>query len=82
MGEFPGTAAEALAMLDDALDFLSGDFLAGPGGVGLDLAGLAGDDLGGVLESLGGLSGKLTAARAAVLARFDAARSHDGDGYG
>ena len=35
-----------------------------------------------MLEALGGLSGKLAAARAAVLARFDAARGHDGDGYG
>ena len=54
----------------------------GPGGTGLDSAGLAGADLGSVLESLGGLSGKLTAARVAVLARFHAARGHDGDGYG
>ena len=35
-----------------------------------------------MLESLGGLSGKFAAARAAVLARFDAARGHDADGYG
>jgi hypothetical protein len=81
-GGLPGTVAEALAMMDAALDFLNGDFLAGPGGTGLDSAGLAGADLGSVLESLGGLSGKLTAVRAAVLARFDAARGHDGDGYG
>src|SRR5260221_10729084 len=80
--EPPGTAAEALAMMDAALDFLNGDFLAGPGGAGLDSAGLAAADLGGVLESLGALSGKFAAARAAVLARFDAARGHDGDGYG
>src|SRR5258708_4505784 len=72
--EPPGTAAEALAMMDAALDFLNGDFLAGPGGAGLDSAGLAAADLGGVLESLGALSGKFAAARAAVLARFDAAR--------
>src|ERR1700688_4532687 len=82
MGGLPGTAAEALAMMNAALDFLNGDFLAGPGGTGLDSAGLAGADLGGVLESLGGLSGKLTAARAAGLARLDAGRSHDGGGYG
>ena len=49
---------------------------------GLDSAGLAGADLGGVLASLGTLSGKLAAARAAVLSRFDAARGHDADGYG
>ncbi|HEX3958015.1 MAG TPA: DUF222 domain-containing protein, partial [Trebonia sp.] len=73
----PRTAAEALAMMDAALDFLNGEFLAGPGG-----AGLAGAGLGGVLESLGVLSAKFAAARAAVLARFDAARGHDADGYG
>ena len=82
VGGLPRSAAEALAMMDAALDFLNGDFLNGPGGTGLDPAGLAGADLGGVLESLGGLSGKLTAARVAVLARFHAARGHDGDGYG
>jgi hypothetical protein len=69
-------------MTDAALDFLNGDFLAGPGGAGLDSAGLEAVDLGGVLESLGTLSGKLAAARSAVLARFDATRGHDGDGYG
>ncbi|HEY6788188.1 MAG TPA: DUF222 domain-containing protein [Trebonia sp.] len=78
----PGSAAEALAMMDAALDFLNGEFLAGPGGAGPDSAGLAGADLGGVLASLGTLSGKLAAARAAVLSRFDAARGHDADGYG
>ncbi|HEY6792574.1 MAG TPA: DUF222 domain-containing protein, partial [Trebonia sp.] len=81
-GGLPGSAAEALAMMDAALDFLNGEFLAGPGGAGLDLAGLAGADRGGVLECLGGLSAKFAAARAAVLARFDAARGHDADGYG
>jgi hypothetical protein len=35
-----------------------------------------------VLESLGGLSAKFAAARSAILARFDAARGHDADGYG
>ena len=69
-------------MMGAALDFLNGDFLAGPGGSGLDSAGLEAADLGGVLESLGGLSAKLAAARSAVLSRFDAARGHDGDGYG
>ncbi|HEY6791622.1 MAG TPA: DUF222 domain-containing protein [Trebonia sp.] len=78
----PRTAAEALAMMDAALDFLNGEFLAGPGGGGLDSAGLAGADLGGVLECLGVLSAKFAAARAAVLAKFDAARGHDADGYG
>jgi Domain of unknown function (DUF222) len=81
-GQPPVTAAGALAMMDAALDFLNGEYLAGPGGAGLDSAGLAGADLGGVLQSLGTLSGKLAAARAAVLSRFDAARGHDADGYG
>ena len=39
-GGLPGSAAEALAMMDAALDFLNGDFLNGPGGGGLDSAGL------------------------------------------
>jgi hypothetical protein len=83
----PATAAGALAMMDAALDFLNGDYLGGPAGAGLhlaglDSAGLAGAELGGVLESLGVLSGKFAAARAAILARFDAARGHDSDGYG
>jgi hypothetical protein len=82
VGGPPRTAAEALAMMDAALDFLNGEFLAGPGGAGLDSAGLAGADLGSVLEALGGLSGKFAAARSAILARFDAARGHDADGYG
>ena len=69
-------------MMGAALDFLNGDFLAGPGGSGLDSAGLAAAELGGVLESLGSLSAKFAAARAAILARFDAQRGHDGDGYG
>jgi hypothetical protein len=69
-------------MMDAALDYLNGEFLAGPGGGGLDSAGLAGADLGGVLEGLGGLSAKFAAARAGILARFDAVRGHDADGYG
>ena len=60
-------------MMDAALDFLNGEFLDGPGGAGLDSAGLAGADLGSVLESLGGLSGKLIAARAAEGAGEDPA---------
>ena len=55
---------------------------------GLDyLNGLAGDDLdaascGAALRSLGEIRAKFTAAHASVLARFDAAGAHDGDGYG
>jgi hypothetical protein len=78
----PQTPAEALCMLDAALDYLNGDFLNGPGGPGVDSAALAGADLSGVLESLGGLSAKFAAARSAVLARFDARRGHQADGYG
>ena len=35
-----------------------------------------------VLRSLGEIEATFTAAHAAVLARFDAADAHDGDGYG
>jgi hypothetical protein len=35
-----------------------------------------------VLQALGGISAKFAAARAAILARFDAERGHDADGYG
>jgi hypothetical protein len=68
----PGSVAEALAMAEAAVDYLND-----PGAASLDAAAL-----GGVLQSLGGISGKLAAARAAVLARFDAGRGHDADGYG
>ena len=54
----PETAAEALGMIDSAADFLNGDYLNG-----IDSAAA---DLGGVLESLAGLSAKLAAARAAA----------------
>ena len=80
--ESPGSADDALRMMDAALDFLNGDYLRGADGAGLDSAGLGAADLGGVLESLGGLSGKFAAVRASILARFDAARGHDADGYG
>src|SRR5258708_36257401 len=69
-------------MMDAALDFLNRGFLAGAGGAGLDSAGLEACDLGGVLESLAGLGGKLAAARSTILARVDATRGHDADGYG
>ncbi len=82
--EPPGSVGAALRMMDAALDFLNGDYLAGSGldPAGLAPAGLAEAELGGVLESLSVVSGKLAAARSAVLARFDAARGHDADGYG
>jgi len=68
----PGTAGEALALAEAALDYLND-----PGVASLETA-----SLGGVLQAMGGISGKLATARAAVLARFDAERGHDADGYG
>ncbi len=67
-----GSVAGALAMAEAAADYLND-----PGAASLDAAAL-----GDVLQSLAGISGKFAAARAAVLARFDAARGHDADGYG
>jgi hypothetical protein len=66
------SVAAALRVMDAALDFLNG-----PGVRDIEAAGL-----GEVLAALAGLSGKFAAARAAVLARFDAARGHSADGYG
>jgi hypothetical protein len=66
------SVAAALRVIDAALDYLNG-----PGVRDIEAAGL-----GDVLESLGGLSAKFAAARAVILARFDAARGHDADGYG
>jgi hypothetical protein len=68
----PGTVFEALRMMDAALDALNG-----PAGSELPLA-----VHGEVLEAFCGLGAKWTAARAAFLARFDAGRGHDADGYG
>jgi hypothetical protein len=68
----PADAAEALRMLDGALDYINGP-LSGelpPGASGE------------ALLALGRVSGKLAAARARILSRFDAGREHDGDGYG
>jgi hypothetical protein len=53
------------------------DYLLDPGAASLDDAAL-----GGALESLGAISATSAAARSAILARFDAGRGHDGDGYG
>jgi len=68
----PGSLAEALGMAEAAMDYLND-----PGAASLDASAL-----GGALQSLSGISGKLAAARAAILARFDAERGHDADGYG
>src|SRR5260370_24352354 len=67
-----GDVPEALRMLDAALDYLNGPLTG-------DLpAGAHGE----ALAALGRVSGKLAAARAQVLSRFDATRGHDADGYG
>jgi hypothetical protein len=63
---------EALAMAEAAMDYLNG-----AGGDALD-----GASAGTVLESMGAISAKFAAARAAILSKFDAARGHDADGYG
>jgi len=53
------------------------DYLNDPGAASLDAAAL-----GGVLEAMGAISATFAAARSAILARFDAERAHDSDGYG
>src|SRR5579872_2180062 len=68
----PGSVAEALRMAGAGLGYLNSS---------------AGDDLdpaalGEVLTTLGDLQGRLAAAHAAFLRRFDAADAHDADGYG
>jgi hypothetical protein len=70
--QVPLSVAEALRMAEAAMDFLNGD--------GRDA--LDGASAGGVLESMGGIGARFAAARSAILARFDAARGHDADGYG
>jgi hypothetical protein len=71
-GEGPATVAEALRMADAALGYLRD-----PGAASLVSA-----ELGDTLDAIGVLSGKLSAARAAALARFDAERAYTADGYG
>jgi hypothetical protein len=68
----PGSVAEALRVAQAAVDYL-----LDPGAAALEAAAL-----GGVLESMGAISATFAAARSAILARFDAERAHDGDGYG
>src|SRR5260370_13813425 len=65
-------AADALRTMEAAVDCLTD-----PAGVTLQDAAL-----GEVLAELGTLSGKLAAARAAILARFEACRGYNSDGYG
>src|SRR5438552_7544596 len=68
----PGNAAEALRMLDAALDYINGP-LSGE---------LPAGEHAEALAALGRVSGKLGAARSRLLARFDATRGHDAEGYG
>jgi Domain of unknown function (DUF222) len=68
----PGDAAEALRMLDSALDHINGPL------TGELPAGAHGE----ALAALGRVSAKLAAARSQLLSRFDATRGHDADGYG
>jgi hypothetical protein len=63
---------EALAMAEAGLSYLRD-----PGAASLLPA-----ELGGTLEAMGVLSGKLAAARAEILARFEAERAYTADGYG
>jgi hypothetical protein len=71
-GRLFGSVAEALRMANATMDYLNG-----PGAGELDAAAC-----GSVLRSLGEIEAKFTAAHASVLARFDSADAHDGDGYG
>ncbi len=71
-GEMPGSVAEALRMAGAGLGYLNSS-----AGDELDPAAL-----GEVLTTLGDLQGRLAAAHAAFLRRFDAANAHDADGYG
>jgi hypothetical protein len=71
-GRVFGSVAEALRMANATMDYLNG-----PGAGDLDPAAC-----GSVLRSLAAVQAKFTAAHALVLARFDAADAHDGDGYG
>jgi Domain of unknown function (DUF222) len=66
------SVAGALRQADASLDYLNSEAAA-------DLHTAA---VGAVLASLTELQGKLTAARAEFLRRFDAADAHDDDGYG
>jgi len=68
----PGSVAEALRVAQAAMDYL-----IDPGAAALEAA-----SLGGVLEAMGAISATFAAARCAILARFDAGRGHDADGYG
>ncbi|HVT66816.1 MAG TPA: DUF222 domain-containing protein, partial [Trebonia sp.] len=67
-----GCLDEALRAADAALDYVNR----------VGVAAVEGSACGPVLLALGEMQAKLTAARAGVLRKFDAAGAHDGDGYG
>jgi Domain of unknown function (DUF222) len=67
-----GSVREALRLAGAGLDYLNS-----PQAAAMDPAAM-----GEVLTALGALQGKLTAAHATFLRRFDAAGAHDADGYG
>jgi hypothetical protein len=68
----PASVAEALRVVQAAMDYVND-----PGAATLESAAL-----GSTLEALGAISATFAAARSAILARFDAERGHDADGYG
>lgn len=68
----PASVTEALRMAAAAVEYLNS-----PAAGALETAAL-----GEVLAALGDLQGKLAAAHATFLRRFDAADAHDADGYG
>jgi hypothetical protein len=70
-GPVPGSVAEALRMTRAGLDYLTGR-----AATDFDAA-----SCGPVLQSLGQIQGKLTAAHVSALSRFDAADAHCADGY-
>ena len=74
-----GSAGASFGSVADALRAggAVADFLNSPGAAGLD-----GSACGEVLTALGEIQGKLSAAYAAFLRRFDTASAHDADGYG
>jgi hypothetical protein len=67
-----GSVREALRLAGAGLDYLNS-----PEAAAMDPAAM-----GEVLTALGGLQGRLAAAHATFLRRFDAANAHDADGYG
>ena len=67
-----GSVREALRLTGAGLDYLNSS----------EAAAMDPGALGEVLTALGDLQGKLAAAHATFLRRFDAANAHDADGYG